>query len=289
MRAKLILGILLIWLGYISSAQIAFPVLSPRGTITQWVGNTYVSISYERPAVRGRKIFGGLVPYGRIWETGAGYCTLIGIDQPVKIGNERVEAGRYSLFTIPDEDQWIVILNSDTTLFGVYGYNPDRDVIRFLVKPQNTARFYESLTIDLDVIPNDAMVYISWANTQISFSINTTIDEYIMQAVQDSLINGASDDPNQYALAAEYMILQNTHLYDGLILAEKAVALDPNSWARLLKIQILEKLERYDEALTEVQAGSKNVKTRTYSKKEYMEKDLQFWEKHANRIREKMK
>ena len=288
MKSKFILGLGLMLLAFVSSAQIVFPVLSPRGSITQWVGNTYVTISYERPAVREREVFGSLVPYGQLWRTGAGYCTQISVDQPVKIGNERIEAGRYSLFTIPGKDEWVVILNADTTLYGTYGYNTDKDVIRFLAKPEKTGRFYESLTIDIDVVPNDAVVYLSWANTQISFTINTTIDEEIMYGVRVELLEGESDDPNQYALAAEYMIMQNTNLYDALVLAEKAIALDPNSWARMLKIQVLEKLHRFDEALTEIQAGKENVKTRKYSKKEYMESDLQYWDKHATRIKNKI-
>lgn len=288
MKTKLVATIGLLFFVSISSAQITFPVLSPRGTLTQWVGNTYVTIEYERPAVRGRQIFGGLVPYNQLWRTGAGYSTKISFDQPVKVGNERVAAGKYSLFTIPDEDEWIVILSADTLLYGVYGYDPGEDVARFIVEPKRTERFYESLTIDIDVVPNDAIIYLSWANTQISFPINTTIDEHIMQAVQADLIEGQSDDPNQYALAAEYMIVQNTNLGDALILAEKAVTLDPNSWARLLKIQILEKLQRYDEALAEITAGIENVRTRKYSKKEYMERDIQFWENHARRIQSKL-
>ncbi|MBV6643046.1 MAG: DUF2911 domain-containing protein [Cyclobacteriaceae bacterium] len=288
MKSKLILGLGLLLLAFVSTAQIVFPVLSPRGSITQWVGNTYVTIGYERPAARGREIFGNLVPYGELWRTGAGYCTQISVDQPVKIGNERVAAGRYSLFTIPGKEEWVVILNADTTLYGTYGYNPARDVIRFIAKPRPSSRFYESLTFDIDVVPNDAVVYLSWANTQISFTINTTIDEEILDGVRVELLEGESDDPNQYALAAEYMIMQNTNLYDALVLAQKAVALDPNSWARMLKIQVLERLHRYEEALTEIQAGKENVKTRKYSKKEYMENDLQYWDKHATRIKNKI-
>ncbi len=287
MKSKLAIFFGLLLLASFSSAQIIFPVLSPRGTLTQWVGNTYVTIEYERPAARAREIFGSLVSYDELWRTGAGYCTKISFDQPVKVGNENVEAGKYSLFTIPGEDEWVVILNSDTTLYGTYGYNEAKDVIRFLVKPIETDRFYESLTFDIDVIPNDAMIYLSWTNTQITFKVNTTIDEDVQLAVYKELLKGESDDPNQYALAAEYMVVQNTNLYDAIELADKAVALDNNSWARILKIQILEKLHKYDAALAEIDRGIKNVKTRTYSKKEYMEKDIQFWENHANRIRNK--
>ena len=85
MKSKLILGLGLLLFAFVSNAQIVFPVLSPRGLITQWVGNTYVTLSYERPAVRGREIFGSLVPYGELWRTGAGYCTQISVDQPTSV------------------------------------------------------------------------------------------------------------------------------------------------------------------------------------------------------------
>ena len=279
---------ILLALVYYSPAQIIFPVLSPKGTITQWVGNTYVTIEYERPAARGRKIFGGLVPFGRIWRTGAGYSTKIGFDQPVKVGNEDIPAGKYSIFTIPGKESWIVILNADTTLYGTYGYNSEKDIVRFMVRPEKTSRFHESLTIDLDIIPNDGRIYISWENTQVSFDIKTTIDEDVIAGISEQLLEGKSEDPNQYALAAEYLILQNTNLYDALKLADKAIEIDENTWARILKLQIYEKLHLYSEALKEVKKSIEIVKKRDYSKEEYRKKDIKYWENHSQRIERKM-
>jgi len=130
-----------------------FPSLSPKGEITQMVGTTKLRIEYERPSVRKRKIFGELVPFHKVWRTGAGLCTRISFDKRVIIGKQQIDAGKYSLFTIPSEDQWIVMLNRDTTLYGHGFYDSQKDVIRFIVKPEETHRFYETLTIDVDLIP----------------------------------------------------------------------------------------------------------------------------------------
>ncbi|MEO0735011.1 MAG: DUF2911 domain-containing protein, partial [Bacteroidota bacterium] len=109
------------------------PSPSPEGILTQVIGNTTLHFRYERPSVRGRKIFGGLVPYGEVWRTGAGNCTTIAFDHSVVLGKQPVPAGKYALLTVPGPAEWTVILNTDTTLYGAYKYDPARDVIRFRV------------------------------------------------------------------------------------------------------------------------------------------------------------
>ena len=97
------------------------PVLSPEGSIRQKVGITTISVVYERPAARGRTIFGDLVPYGKLWRTGAGNCTKIKVGDDVVINDKIVPTGTYSLFAIPDQNEWTIILNTDTTLYGTQG------------------------------------------------------------------------------------------------------------------------------------------------------------------------
>lgn len=126
-----ILGGLLVLLSLPLLAQI--PSLSPLTELRQNVGNTTVSIEYERPAARGRQVFGGLIPYGKVWRTGAGHCTKLTFSRKAWINNQAVTAGKYSLFTIPTEQEWTIILNRDTTLYGSSDYNPTMDVIRFRV------------------------------------------------------------------------------------------------------------------------------------------------------------
>src|SRR5688500_17216754 len=130
-------------------AQVDFPNLSPQGSISQKVGLTTISVIYERPAARGRKVFGELVPYNQLWRTGAGNCTKVRFIEDVLIGNKWIRVGTYSLFTIPSEQEWIVILNSDTTLYGTGGYDERKDLVRFKTKAQATSRYYESFTIDI--------------------------------------------------------------------------------------------------------------------------------------------
>jgi len=152
-------------------AQPDFPALSPSAYLSQQIGDTQIEIWYDRPAARGREVFGTLVPWGKVWRTGAGPCTKIRFDQPVKVGGQSVPADIYALATIPNPDKWMVILHRDTSLYGAYGYDPTQDVARFWVPVNHSERFYEALTLDLDFIPNDAQMYISWGHQQISFPI----------------------------------------------------------------------------------------------------------------------
>ncbi|RMG64300.1 MAG: DUF2911 domain-containing protein [Bacteroidetes bacterium] len=104
-------------------AQPDFPSLSPSAYLSQQAGDTRIEIWYDRPAARGREIFGGLVPWGEVWRTGAGPCTKIRFDQAVKVGGQAVPAGTFALATIPYPDRWMVILHRDTSLYGAYGYD----------------------------------------------------------------------------------------------------------------------------------------------------------------------
>ncbi|MEM8909687.1 MAG: DUF2911 domain-containing protein, partial [Bacteroidota bacterium] len=137
--------------------------LSPKGSITQEVGNTTITIDYERPSVRNRQTFGVLVPWDKVWRTGAGSCTKISFDNPVLVGGQKVEAGKYSLFTIPSPKEWIIILNRDTSLYGSFDYDSNKDVARFIAILRSSNRFYETLNFDIEILPNDAKIYLSWA------------------------------------------------------------------------------------------------------------------------------
>jgi hypothetical protein len=112
-----------------------FPDASQHATITQRVGLTDVSIDYSRPNMRGREIFGGLVPYGKVWRTGANSPTKIKFSDAVKIGGQDVPAGEYAFYTIPNQDEWSIILSKNLKLWGAYGYKPDADELRVTAKP----------------------------------------------------------------------------------------------------------------------------------------------------------
>lgn len=260
-----------------SFSQAIFPSLSPKGRIEQKIGLTNIIVDYERPAARGRKVFGELVKYDKLWRTGAGNCTKIRFSKPVIIDNKKINEGAYSVFTIPSKNEWIVILNKDTALYGETSYDEKNDLLRFKAKTKSTDRYYESLTIDIDVIPNNAMVYIAWEKTQISFQVETESDKVANDFIQQYLLTDKSKDSDEYAAAAEYYFYLNKNLDQALILIDKAIAKKNESWYYRQKIDILEKQKKYKEAIDcanlaialDQKRTEWDLKTKQQSKEEY--------------------
>ena len=233
-------------------AQLKIPELSPAGSIKQSVGFTTIIINYERPAARHRsekEIFGTLVPYGKVWRTGAGTGTRISFSTDVYINDQTVHRGTYSLFTIPEKKNWTVILNTDTVAYGAFSYDEKKDVVRVNVEPRKSDRYYESLTFDIDVIPNDARIYISWLNTQIAFDVGTGIDKEILSFIHNNLILHDSNDPDLYESAIIYYIWHNIDRKQVLTFVEKGIALKNERIWYYWKVKELMKDKRFDEAL----------------------------------------
>ncbi len=276
--------------GSIAQKVFQFPSLSPKGTLSQVVGNTTIKVQYERPAVRSRTIFGLLVPWGEVWRTGAGHCTKITFNRPVTIAEKQVNSGTYSLLTIPNPEKWIVILNRDTTLYGSAFYDRTKDIARFEVVPVTTERFYESLTIDLDIIPNNAKLYISWEQTQISFPIKTTTDAEVEGFIHDELMSKTNGEYQNYAFAAEYFFFQNKNLRQALQLADKAIATgNDTGWARNIKINVYERLEAYGEAIDEIKVVIEDVKKAEYDDESFRIRDLKSLDTRLNQMKSLLK
>lgn len=270
---------------YSQSDEYPYPSLSPKGTITQIVGNTTIEIEYERPSARKREVFGNLVPWNKVWRTGAGHCTKISFDNNVILGGQNIDAGKYSLFTIPNEKEWIVIINKDTTLYGSYNYNLKKDVARFVSIPKTTNRFYETLNFDIDIIPNNAQIFISWANTQISFDVKTSTDDDLNDFISKELLTKKNKDSNIYAGATEYLFFKGENFANALKLADIAIELDANNgWARSLKVKIYETLKMYDNALNELNSAVENINSRDYKNKTEKENELNQLKKDLERI-----
>ncbi|MEX0315668.1 MAG: DUF2911 domain-containing protein [Allomuricauda sp.] len=266
-------------------ADYPYPSLSPKGTISQIVGNTLISIEYERPSSRKRQIFGELVPWGKVWRTGAGNCTKISFNKDVIVGGQKVKAGKYSLFTIPNPKEWIVILNSDTSLYGSFDYNSEKDVARFPAIPTQTGRFYETLNFDIELVPNNAKIFISWANVQVGFNVETTTDEEIEEFIQSELLSRKNKDSDIYAGAAEYLFYQNKNLMDALKLADFAIELNPdNGWARLLKVRIYKKLKQLDKAFDELKEGIEHIQSAEYKDEKERQNSLRQFRLEYKRI-----
>jgi hypothetical protein len=147
--------------------------VSPNASVSQTIGTTEVTITYGRPKVKGRTIFGDLVPYDTVWRTGANEATTISFSDDVMIDGEPVEAGTYSLFTVPGEDEWTVILNSVAQQWGAYDYDESEDVLRLSTTP-GSAPMQEMLTFRFeDVNDGTGTCVMHWAETRVDFTIST--------------------------------------------------------------------------------------------------------------------
>ncbi len=132
---------------------------------------TYVKVVYSSPRMRGRAIFGGLVPYGEVWRTGANEATEITITGPILLGEHRVETGTYALFTIPNQESWTIILNRALGQWGAYEYNDEADVVRFGTPATTTNETHEAFTISIEAAESGASLHLFWENTQVSLPI----------------------------------------------------------------------------------------------------------------------
>ena len=129
--------------------ELTTPAPSPKGTVTQVVGIMEVSIAYSRPGVKGREIFGGLLPYGELWRTGANASTTLKFSHDVTLNGMAVPAGEYALFTVPGKDAWEIIISKDIG-WGTGAYKKEDDVARFSVEPAQLSEPVERMTISVD-------------------------------------------------------------------------------------------------------------------------------------------
>ena len=143
--------------------------LSPKETVKGRIDGVNTEIVYCRPSARGRKMIGGKEPYGSVWRTGANAATTIEFDKAVKIEGKNLPAGKYALFTIPNEDEWTIIINKDYNQQGAYNYDEKKDVLRVNVKPKKTDKFVETFTIT----PEKDRVSLKWENTEVAFKVKS--------------------------------------------------------------------------------------------------------------------
>lgn len=145
------------------------PRVSPNATVSQTIGTTDITITYGRPAVNDREIFGGLVPYNKVWRTGANESTALVVSKDVTIEGHDLSKGTYSLYTIPRKDEWTIIINSKLS-WGTE-YDKSKDVLRFNVKPEKAGYRERLLFYFEDVTMEEATVVIHWDETKVPFTI----------------------------------------------------------------------------------------------------------------------
>lgn len=227
--------------------ELRLPALSPTSTVSQEFSTSKIEITYSRPSMRGRTVFGDLVAYGKVWRTGANAATKLTLGEEVQIGGSTIKPGSYSLYSIPGQSEFTVIINKNTGSWpGGDGWSKDDDVARFTVPTTRTAQTVGTFSIDIGNIGfTSCTIDIVWENTAISIPVKANNQERLLTSI-DKAINS----PNiPYQQAATYLYETGQNLDKALEYADKALERNPKAyWTALMKAKIAAKLGRKDVA-----------------------------------------
>lgn len=235
----------------IGQAQISVPQPSPLAKINHKIGLTDFTVSYSRPSVKNRKIFGELVPYDQLWRTGANAATSIQFTDDTKFEGQLLRAGKYVLFAIPGNDSWTIIINKDTALWGIDGYKEENDALRFKVKTKQLPNKIETFTIDFnDLTNNSANLNLSWENTQVSVKIEVDVDSKVMEQIREKILQSKDVSATTYYQAARYYFDTNRDLIKALEWVNASLSKEEKYWVMTLKSRIEAGLEDYKSAIS---------------------------------------
>ncbi|MBC7409327.1 MAG: DUF2911 domain-containing protein [Arcicella sp.] len=224
----------------VDAQAIKTPAPSTTQTIKQDFALSSIEIVYSRPNMKGRVVFGDLAPMGKLWRTGANAATKVTFGEDVKVGGVAVKAGSYVLYTIPNKDEWEVIVNKGLDNWGTDGYKAEEDVAKFKVKPMILPMNIETFTIQIaNVMPASADVQIMWEKTAIAIPVTADIDPKISKSIE----NAMNVDNRPYFQAASYYFESGKDLTKALTWADKAIENNPKAfWIMHLKAKIQAKL-----------------------------------------------
>ncbi len=220
----------------LANAQIKFPAPSPTQTIKQNFGVGNIELLYSRPGAKGRRVFGDLVPLGKLWRTGANAATKITFSTPVEIGDKKIDTGTYVLYAIPNEDNWEIILNKGIENWGIDGYKASEDVVHFKVPVTKMSAPVENLTMQFaNLKPESCSLQIMWENTSISIAITTHVVEVLKAQLEAALLT----EKKPYWQAAQFYNEYDKNLPKALEYITKATEENPKAfWMFLYKARI---------------------------------------------------
>ncbi|MEQ8423514.1 MAG: DUF2911 domain-containing protein, partial [Cyclobacteriaceae bacterium] len=195
---------------FTTTAQIQVPLISPHSVLRQQVGLTEITVDYSRPGVRGRKVIGNLVPFGRIWRVGANESTKITFSDDVTIEGNAVPAGTYALYAFPYDSEWTIVIHKNISHWGDGRdeYNASEDLVRFKVTPEKTKLLQETFLITFDELTHKRarMIWL-WENTRISFLIEVDTDKKMMEQIYKAIESNPTADT--FYQSARYLQEEN--------------------------------------------------------------------------------
>ncbi len=257
----------------LTNAQVKMPAPSPTQTVKQEFGIGTVELTYSRPAAKGRKIFGDLVPYNKLWRTGANAATKIVFSEPVEIGGKKLDSGTYVLYTIPGIDTWVVIINKGLKNWGIDGYKESEDVIRFNIEPVKNKKKAESFTMEFnDVKATSCSLDIKWEKTLVSIPLVADFLDKVRGQIEAAM----KTDKKPYWQAAQFYNEYDKNL--ALALENTTKAIEGNKeafWMWIYKAKIQKEMGDKAGAL---ESSKKSLELATAAKNDdyvKMNKDFQ--------------
>ena len=277
MKKTFILGGLMLSMLTVNAQELPKP--SPLATVTQMVGLNNIKLEYSRPSVKGREIFGDLVPYEKVWRLGANAPTKLTTDKPINFEGKELKPGTYAVFVIPSKEEWQVVINTDTDQWGAGNYDEKKNVITVNVKPQ-TSDFTETLSITIQNISSTSgSLVIAWDKTKVEvpFTVNTSEEakENILRAVKEG-----KDLEKVYANAGSYYWNSEKDYKAALMYANKSIEVKPYHGNLFLKARILADLGKVDQAIeTGKKALDLAIKAENKGYESFISETLEKWEK----------
>lgn len=230
------------------------PAPSPTAVIKQDFSTSNIEITYSRPSMRGRKIFGDLIPFGQVWRTGANAATKISFGEDVMLAGQLLKAGTYALYTTPGENSWKVIINKGISNWGVSGFDEKDDVLQFDIPVKKTSEAVQSFTISIDNINgNKCDLVLSWENTKVIIPVFADNNKKISEYLETSI----SNPKRPYQQAANYYLETNQNLDKAIEYTDKAIAENNDAfWLYWLKARIYQKQGKKTEAIAAAQKAA---------------------------------
>ena len=227
------------------------PLPSPPQTIKQDFGISSIELSYSRPGVKNRKIFGDLVPFGKVWRTGANSATTLTFADDVIIGGTTIPAGKYGLLTIPTLENWTIIITKQTDVTNPADYKQGSDVARVTVKPTALKDKVETFTMQfMNVKPSTCDLQMMWDNTSVVLPISCDVESVVMKQIDDAM----NKDNRPYFQAALYYLNNGKDLNQAVAWFDKAIEQQPDGyWIYHQRANALAKLGKKDEAKASAQ------------------------------------
>jgi hypothetical protein len=262
----------------VAVAEVQLPQASPASTITHEIGISKVTVAYHRPAVKGRKIWGELVPLGKVWRLGANDATTVELSHDAMVNGHKVPAGKYGLFAIPSAGEWTLILNKQPKQWGAYFYKAEEDQLRFNVKPE-AGEAREWFDIDLVPLSERALrVEVSWEKVRVPFTIEFDTPALVWKQIDERL---ASKEANweDFHQAARYSMTTEQRGDDAMKWIDKAMETE-SFWNYELKARLLHKRGRLDEALPLMEKAK--IAAKGKAPQEYidgLDRDIAAWKK----------